>query len=95
MEIDAVAGVKAQQAPGDVARGAPGEVLPGVAFVPHEIVQHRGFHGQRGGHQVVPTWRALKKQGEGAHLDHDAERAHEVELEPADRERRHGRRSAS
>ena len=71
-----------------------GEMLPRITFVPDEVVQHRGFHGERGGRQIVHLKRA-EQQREGAHLHYDAQAADRVELDPADRERRHGRRSAS
>ena len=74
--------------------GASGKVFPGVAFVPDEVVQYGGLHGEGGGHHVVEVERA-EEQREGAHLHHDTEGADRVEFEPADGQRRHGRRSAS
>src|ERR1035438_6115698 len=89
----AVAGVEARHAEGDIARRAAREMLPGVTLVPHEVVEHGGFHGERGGHHVVQMERT-EEQREGAHLHHDAQGADCIELEPADSERSHGRRSA-
>src|SRR5260370_42129834 len=81
-----------QQAPAATSfKGRP--LLPGEAFVPHEVMQHRGLNGQRRGGYIVELEQA-EEQAETGELNHDSHGAHRVEFQPPGGQGAHGNRSA-
>src|SRR5207247_990610 len=89
----AVSGVETSQAEQGRTAASARPILPGIAFMPGEVMQHRRLHCQGGGRQVVQMKDAEQKR-KASHLNQNAEGANRIELEPAYDERRHGRRSA-